>query len=187
MTPIEKDRSKAIAELMHIAHAAAVKGKMTHTSIDPICSSLKLLAARSELWQEDEYPEPEAGNNRAPYLVGQHESGLSLYLNIMRAGNIVRPHNHTTWACIAAVDGAEYNTLFRRLDDGSKPGIADIKETKVVKIEPGVCLAMLDDDIHSVEIKDGETIRHLHFYGMAVDTIKGRLRFNMANGTCELM
>src|SRR5918911_2847262 len=37
------------------------------------------------------------------------------------------PHNHGTWAVVAGVDGPEKNLFWKRLDDGSRPGYAEIR------------------------------------------------------------
>ena len=34
------------------------------------------------------------------------------------------PHDHGTWAVVAGVLGPEWNTFWRRLDDGTRPGYA---------------------------------------------------------------
>jgi hypothetical protein len=36
------------------------------------------------------------------------------------------PHNHGTWAVVAGVDGLEKNVFWKRVDDGSRPGYAEI-------------------------------------------------------------
>ena len=58
---------------------------------------------------------------------------------------------------------------------------------KTIAVEPGAAIAMLPDDIHSVEIKGDRIIRHLHFYGRPLETLDKRLTFDIANGTCKIM
>ena len=36
------------------------------------------------------------------------------------------PHDHGTWAVVAGVVGAEWNTFWRRQDDGTRPGYAKL-------------------------------------------------------------
>ncbi|WP_369919758.1 hypothetical protein AB8E32_13740 [Marinomonas polaris] len=146
------------------------------------------LSDKKELWGEEYFksPSPEEKQNR--YLIAQDgEDGLSLYLNVMQPGKKIQPHNHTTWACVGAVDGVEINTLYDRVDNGSIEGKAELKQTAVVNLEPGNAISMLADDIHSVEIGGTDIIRHLHFYGQSLESLKGRYMYDLEKGTCHVM
>lgn len=188
MTDLAADRDHLVQALIRDTREILDASALDRTVLDGIRARILEIAARKELWSEADYPSPEPGEQQNRYLIGQEgPDGISLYLNVLRAGKKIPPHNHTTWACIAAVDGVEHNTLYDRLDDGSAPGKAEIRAREVVAVTPGSAIAMLPDDVHSVEIRGDQIIRHLHFYGRPLEMLDKRLTFDMENGTCKIM
>lgn len=188
MTDITAERRQAVESLLAEVRGALESAPLDRAIMGRIRERLLPLAARSEFWVEADFPSPAEGEQQNRYLVGQESpEGISLYLNIMRSGKKIPPHNHTTWACIAAVDGVEHNTLYDRLDDGSVPGRAEIRPREIVEVAPGEAIAMLPDDVHSVEIRGDQLIRHLHFYGRPLETLSERVTFDMEAGTCKQM
>lgn len=188
MTDLAADRDHLVQALIRDTREILDASALDRTVLDGIRARILEIAARKELWSEAGYPSPEPGEQQNRYLIGQEgPDGISLYLNVLRAGKKIPPHNHTTWACIAAVDGVEHNTLYDRLDDGSAPGKAEIRAREVVAVTPGGAIAMLPDDVHSVEIRGDQIIRHLHFYGRPLEMLDKRLTFDMENGACKIM
>jgi predicted metal-dependent enzyme (double-stranded beta helix superfamily) len=183
-TERERAVQAAIAEVKSI-HAA---GTLDRSVLARTLEALKTLAARKELWSASAFPPPEEGVRQARYLIREDpDRTFALYLNVMRRGNRTPIHNHMTWACIAGVEGAESNHLYRRRDDGTRQGYADVIATGTVVVEPGSGIALMPDDIHAVEIEDDALIRHLHLYGRALETLTDRLAFDPATKTCGPM
>ena len=187
MTDHASSRSRQVEALIADTRKILDAAPLDRGAIDAIRTRILEIAAQKGLWNEADYPSPPEGEQQNRYLIGQEEGGISLYLNVLRAGKKIPPHNHTTWACIAAVEGVEHNTFYDRLDDGSVPGMARIQQRDTIAVKSGAAIAMLPDDIHSVEITGDKIIRHLHFYGRPLETLDKRLTFDIANGTCKIM
>lgn len=180
------EKSAAISRLVETARQAGAHGIDRH-GLEPILAALIEVAAHKQWWSEDAYPAPVGAERQARYLIHEDVDGANaLYLNVMKPGKLAHPHNHTTWACIAAVEGAERNSLYTRTDDGSRPGFATLSLTHEKLVSPGGGIALLPDDIHSVEIEGGDSIRHLHMYGIALEKLTERLVFDTANNRYSL-
>ncbi len=169
------------------AKAIADEGPMDRARLDRIKHRLMDIAARADLWGAEDFPAPTPEDKQNRYFIADDPSGLTLYLNVMQPGKVIPPHNHTVFACIAAVVGSEQNTVYDRVDDGSVPGKAELKLREEVDLRPGNALAMMPDDIHSVVIDGDDVIRHLHFYGKPLESLDRRISYDLEAGTCKIM
>lgn len=188
MATAEHTHEKEIQAHLSNMKKIAQRGELTRAALDEIKEEVRALASHKDWWSQDKYAAPEEGENQARYLISEDpDKSYALYLNVMRPGKKIVPHNHTTWACIAAVEGIEHNYLYERLDDGSKPGVGRLKQIDTIIVDPGNVIALMPDDIHAVQIQGNEVIRHLHMYGRALETLDKRLGFDLENETCTIM
>lgn len=188
MSDVKKLRSDLAEKLVADTRALSDAQEIDRDSLDDIRSQLQALAAKRELWSEADYPPPAEGELHNRYLIADEPGGgISLYLNVVRSGKDVPPHDHTTWACIAAVEGVEHNLFFNRTDDQATEGKATLELDNVIAVGPGDAIAMMPDDIHTFEVRDDQTIRHLHFYGRPLESLSERKAFDLEKGTYKIM
>lgn len=188
MSDVKSRRDELVSALRDKARELLPESAIERSNVEAVAAGLRELAADTALWSEAEFPPPEGDEKQARYLIAQDDGQTyALYLNVMKPGKKIPPHNHTTWACVAAVDGVELNTLYRRIDGGTEAGHAELEPVREVAIAPGIAVGMMPEDIHSVFIPGDSVIRHLHFYGRALETLSQRLMFNMEDKTCRVM
>ena len=131
-------RAESVETVVKDCREVIAADGVSRESLAGVLAALEGLAAETGLWTAEAYPPPEPEEPQARYLISEDpDQSFALYLNLMRPGKRVPPHNHTTWACIAAVEGCEHNHLYERLDDGATPGHAEVRRTDTVRVEPG--------------------------------------------------
>ena len=182
------DNKAKIDTLINKAQSIVETEGVTRASLGKVLATLKELANIPDEWTADKYASPEPDEQQARYRISpRDDETFALYLNIMRPGKVIPPHNHTTWACIAAVEGSEYNTVYNRTDGSTSAGHATLEVDHEIEVRPGHGIALLAADIHSVKILGEKPIRHLHFYGKALETLTERLAYDMEAQTAAVM
>lgn len=154
---------------------------VTRRALEAIKAEMLTLAGQEHLFPTAEFPPPPAGEKSSRrYLLQQDpDSRFALYLNALNPGNETRPHDHTTWAVVVAVEGQELNKVYRR---GGGTGLAVDHE---IMVKPGTGIALMPDDIHSIHTTGSVPTRHLHMYGLALEKLDNRQAYNPATGASE--
>jgi len=107
--------------------------------------ALRLASARS--WIDGRLANLEPGRN---LVYEEPDRSLAILLVKWRAGSRAPAHDHGTWALIAGIEGEEINTLWRRIDDGSRAGFAQIEQSSQIAVGLGQILCIGEHDIHTV-------------------------------------
>jgi 3-mercaptopropionate dioxygenase len=99
---------------------------------------------------------------------------------VWRPGDMAKAHNHRTWGMIGVIGNEIQESRFRRLDDGTKEGYAEL-ETAAVLVHKPCAVSLLippEDDIHEMlNITPRHTVE-IHVYGKDLVDLE-RLRFNL--------
>ena len=188
MSSVSEKREQAVAELMAFVRSMADPVDVSRDNLEQIKQALVDIAKRDDIWAEEEFPAPtEEGKVQNRYLISRDDDdSYALYLNVMHKGKYTPPHNHTTWACVSAVEGEEYNYVYTPDEEGPlKPGDRPITQSDTIVVKPNQGIALLKDDIHAIEIREGEATRHLHLYGRALETLSGRLTWQKDMKSCD--
>jgi predicted metal-dependent enzyme (double-stranded beta helix superfamily) len=83
---------------------------------------------------------------------------------------------------VVGVDGPEKYTFWKRLDDGSRVGYAEITQIGARVISPSGIARFLPPQIHSVDNETNEVTLSLHVYGKHIN-FTGRSQFDPKTNT----
>ena len=182
---LHQERAAAVRRLIDEARQIE-KGGVTYANLDKIGGLLASLASRADLFPQEEFP---LGADGGIYRLSEDpDHRFALYASAGGAGKKVPPHNHTTWAIIAGVHGAERNVVYERLDNGAREGFVQLREApaKEKTLRRGDVIAYLPDDFHHIETPVGSgNALHLHFYGLSLEQLPDRVTVDLAAGTSK--
>jgi predicted metal-dependent enzyme (double-stranded beta helix superfamily) len=183
-TDVAAARAAHVAATVDRIRAIEAAQGVTRESLAAIREELLKLAAQEHLFPSATFPPPpngEKGSNR--YLLQEDQGGrFALYLNALNPGNETKPHDHTTWAVVVAVDGQELNKVYERTDDGADPAKARIRLREEIMVEPGRGICLMPEDIHSIHTTGSVPTRHLHMYGLALERLDDRKAYDPETG-----
>ncbi|MGJ7609437.1 MULTISPECIES: rhodanese-like domain-containing protein [unclassified Variovorax] len=167
------------------AFLAQARGLLARTADRPalqaVADALIALGQQKSLFPAAHFPLDAARPAQVYRLAEDADGGFALYLSAGLAGKAQPPHDHTTWAVIAGVEGNERNVLYRRekTADASRDTLV---QTGTVDVASGSAVVLLPDDVHTIELIGGQDGRHLHFYGRALQLLDRRVVFEGTEG-----
>lgn len=150
--------------------------------IERVTPILELMAANTS-WVKPEYYHCDEDQGFGITILND-EPGNTPFVEVIcwLPGGGVAPHDHQTWGIVIGIDGVEINVDWRRLDDGSKQGFADIENSKETDVSKGVTVSFLPNDIHGVRNDGDVPSLSLHVYGTAPSSMD-RSEFDPINKT----
>ncbi len=182
---LHQERAAAVRQLVDQARKIEKSG-VTRDTLERIGTLLASLAQRAELFPQDEFP---LGSDGGIYRLSEDpDHRFALYASAGAAGKKVPPHNHTTWAIIAGVHGAERNVVYERLDNGARADLVQLREApaKEKTLRRGDFICYLPEDFHHIETPAGSgDALHLHFYGLSLEHLPDRVSVDLATGTAK--
>jgi predicted metal-dependent enzyme (double-stranded beta helix superfamily) len=161
MAKLATSLTQLVDELHRVTRGSADAGTIVNALSGPVGA-----CARAKDWVEDRYFKCDLDQGFGVHLLHEEpDHSLAVLAVAWLPGRSAPVHDHGTWAVVAGVEGVERNRHWRRTDDGSRPGYAEVREIGEDLIRPGEVLPMMPSAIHSVANEtDGITLS-LHVYG----------------------
>jgi predicted metal-dependent enzyme (double-stranded beta helix superfamily) len=182
---IHNERARAVREFIaHARRLAPDAASVTREQLAEVATLLEVLGRRRELFPAEAFALVPGRPNAIYRLAEDLDGGHALYLSLGAPGKAQPPHDHTTWAIIAGVQGNERNEVYAR--ERSADPLRDVlTHVQRVDVQPGSSIVLGPADVHTIELVGDEPGAHLHFYGLALDRLHGRVVFeSTAGGTC---
>jgi predicted metal-dependent enzyme (double-stranded beta helix superfamily) len=181
---VAAERRAAVAEAVAKARAIEAEKGVTREALEEIRQVMVGLAKRKELFPREIFKSHGPRPDDRIYRLSEDEGRrFALYINCGEPGTDTPPHDHTTWAIIAGIDGEEHQRIYRRTDDGSVPGVGTVEVDHEFSVTPGTAIAYMPDDIHAIHVRGDKPALHLHLYGRSFEEMTGRIAFDVDAGT----
>jgi predicted metal-dependent enzyme (double-stranded beta helix superfamily) len=162
-----------VADLRMIAAQETDPEKITER-VAPLAEAF----ANSPGWFKPEYRECDAQQGFSLHILHEEPNhDLAIFLISWLPNRGTPPHNHKTWAVVVSMEGDEQEISYERLDDGSKPGFADLKRGEAHVMKSGDVARCYPEHIHSVWNVGKDIAMSLHTYGRHINHT-GRSEFD---------
>ncbi len=132
----------------------------------------RLLDSRG--WLEASFLRPVPGDVAAWALYRSHDPDLCLFTMVVPPGMRTRVHNHLTDGWVALLQGGQVEHIYRRTDDGSRAGFAELERVSASVVAEGELTPLLhpDLDIHAVETTSVDASVSLHVLANDLGTVE---------------
>ena len=121
--------------------------------------------------------------NHGSYALYQGDSGLLITAVVWGPGDHASPHDHRTWGLIGIMDNTLTETRFRRVDDRSREGYAQLEQDRKSNYKAGEITLLIPDvdEIHQMDNFTDRPTVEVHVYGKDLRGLN-RSRYNLETG-----
>lgn len=117
------------------------------------------------------------------YLLHEDKAGRFVVVELVWGPGQGTPiHDHSTWGVAGILTNELRIVNYDRLDDGAKPGVAELREASAVEAPAGTVtyLQPPNDVIHSITNTSAAVTRSIHVYGKSTVACN---RFDLKSGS----
>lgn len=139
---------------------------------------LAMKLAATPDWVRDEHWKCDGEQGFGVHLLHEEDNhDLAVFAISWLPGRGTLAHDHKTWAVVVGMHGQEQEIDWRRLDDGTKPGYAQLQRIGERIVSAGDVATCMPDDIHTVTNVGSDVSLSLHTYGRHIN-FTGRSEFD---------
>lgn len=154
-----------VDDLRRIARDAGSEGEIIE-ELSPLARRLAL----DKTWLQPGHYEADSDTGFTAHLLHEEpDHTLAVFAVSWLPGRGTPPHDHGTWAVVAGVDGVERNVWYKRVDDRSRPGFAELEVKMERSAGEGDLVCMKTGGIHMVRNETDRVTISLHTYGKHVN------------------
>ena len=169
-----------IGDVQEIMASGEERGRI----IDQVEPLLKRLMEADDLLNQGRRIDLEDGRHRYEFFQSEDES-LTITGPAFLPGHPTPVHDHLAWGVIGVYSGRQRTMRYRRRDDGSLPGSADLEVVQDEVLARGATYPLLPpDDIHRIEALGDEPGISIHVLGTDLRHQKRHV-FHPETGTVE--
>ncbi|WP_341528349.1 hypothetical protein WKK05_03080 [Nostoc sp. UHCC 0302] len=157
-----------VATVREISVRTADDRSQTLARLEPFFQEL---LAQQE-WLPEQFaqvnPESRMGGGIGQWLLYRaKDRSLSIFSLVIPPGSTTPVHDHLAWGLIGLYRGNQKETVYRRVDNGSLAGHAQLQITEVRSLQPGDIYSLLppDGDIHAVTTTSQSASVSIHLLG----------------------
>ena len=147
-----------VSQFMDDVKVSLKENGATDAALSEIAKHMQALSSQEDLFEQGEWREPTPGGNTIGSYRLHAEPDDTLILSIAKFSD-ERPtptHTHNTWGVICGYRGRDHYEGWERVDDGSRPGFAELKLVVDQDIQRGDAHYWLEypNDIHRQQAYD---------------------------------
>ncbi len=118
-------------------------------------------------WLHADFRLPVAGRFVQYAIYRAEDASLSVMAMVVPPAVATPVHDHRAWGLVGVYQGRQREKVYRRLDDGARPGFADLQQVAENTLAPGDITTLLppEGDIHMIETISAEPSISIHVLG----------------------
>jgi predicted metal-dependent enzyme (double-stranded beta helix superfamily) len=162
--------------------------KHTNGSVDAASIVAEAIPHFEELledmsWLDSKFQEPHEGGIANYMLAKGVDDSWTVVSTVWWPDYGTPVHDHMIWGMVGVWKGMELERRYHRVDDGSRPDYAEMKELGVAYNRPGDVSGLVppDDDYHLIHNPTDAPSYSIHIYGGSLDGVL-RHSYNLETG-----